>query len=123
MYLSPRDLDRMHRWFGIARSIFIERYCRWAPSVDGQRLTLREQPNRDCIFWRDGGCSVYAVRPLQCRAYPFWRHIVDYPDGWEREAAECPGIGIGPAIDPKRVDALMNERESAGHVVRRAGRR
>ena len=84
-----------------------------------QQLSLREQPNKDCIFWRDGGCSVYPGRPLQCRTYPFWRHIVDEEDGWEREAASCPGIGVGPHWSEKAVQEKLGDREKNTPLMRK----
>lgn len=73
----------------------MERYCVWVPAGLGEHLSLAEQENHDCVFWRDGGCSVYEDRPTQCRTYPFWEHIVADSAGWDRERRECPGIDIG----------------------------
>src|SRR4051812_23990582 len=39
----------------------------------GRRDSLRERSNGDCVFWdRSRGCTVYPVRPAQCRTWPFW---------------------------------------------------
>src|SRR5947209_8178156 len=39
----------------------------------GSDRTLREKPNGDCIFYdRRAGCTIYPVRPRQCRTWPFW---------------------------------------------------
>jgi hypothetical protein len=43
-------------------------------------------------------CRVYAVRPLQCRTYPFWPELVQNSRSWQREARRCEGIGNGPLI-------------------------
>src|SRR5258707_2398127 len=36
--------------------------------------TLREKLHGDCVFYdrEGGGCSIYSVRPRQCRTWPFW---------------------------------------------------
>ncbi len=44
-----------------------------------------------CIFFDDEikGCSIYPVRPLQCRTFPFWDQ---YKTDKEEVKKECPGI-------------------------------
>ena len=66
------------------------------------QLSLKEKSNLDCILWslsqganKEGGCSVYKERPLQCRAFPFWPSILDSKEYWEATAESCPGIGKG----------------------------
>ena len=59
------------------------------------KMALHEERNGDCIFLEKHGCGVYAVRPQQCRAYPFWTEIMESRDAWQREAQRCPGIAQG----------------------------
>jgi Fe-S-cluster containining protein len=44
-----------------------------------------------CIFFDDvtKGCSIYPVRPLQCRTFPFWDQ---FKLDKEEVKRECPGI-------------------------------
>lgn len=53
---------------------------------------------------------MYEARPTQCRTYPFWSNIVDSKESWNREARECPGIGIGPPHGPETVSAALEKR-------------
>ncbi len=40
---------------------------------DGRLLQLKDKSDGSCFFQADDGrCSIYAVRPLICRTYPFW---------------------------------------------------
>ena len=42
-------------------------------SEGGTRRSLKEKANGDCVFYdRMAGCTVYPVRPRQCRTWPFW---------------------------------------------------
>ena len=59
-----------------------------------RRVSLREKANLDCMFWENGGCSVYEARPLQCRSFPFWSALVSSEE-WDLHAQQCPGIGKG----------------------------
>ena len=70
--------------------------------------TLREKANGDCVFYeRDKGCTIYPVRPPQCRTWPFWPEHMS-PKAWAKEVASyCPGVGKGPLVPAKRIRSLL----------------
>eukprot|EP00613_Pedinella_sp_CCMP2098_P066871 CAMPEP_0171980084 /NCGR_PEP_ID=MMETSP0993-20121228/259757_1 /TAXON_ID=483369 /ORGANISM="non described non described, Strain CCMP2098" /LENGTH=393 /DNA_ID=CAMNT_0012632261 /DNA_START=51 /DNA_END=1232 /DNA_ORIENTATION=- len=40
-----------------------------------------------CVFLDPlGKCSIYEVRPLQCRTYPFWPSLLEDAEAWSAEA-------------------------------------
>jgi len=48
-----------------------------------------------CTFLNPiGQCSIYDVRPIQCRTYPFWPSIVKNKQTWEDEAVLPDDIDI-----------------------------
>ena len=51
----------------------------------------KEQDDYACIFFDDkiNRCSIYPVRPLQCRSFPFWEQFKSDEDEVRRE---CPAI-------------------------------
>ena len=57
------------------------------------RLAIREMRKDHehvCIFLRPGvGCTIYPVRPRQCREFPFWPH---YKAAFSSLLKECPGV-------------------------------
>ena len=61
----------------------------------GLRHSLTELPDGDCIFLARKGdksmCSIYPVRPAQCRTWPFWSSNLRSKETWESAAATCPG--------------------------------
>jgi len=61
----------------------------------GEVWSIRERENGDCQFLEQGRCSIYAVRPTQCRTYPFWFKNLRSEEAWARTAGQCPGIGQG----------------------------
>jgi Fe-S-cluster containining protein len=82
------------------------RYTRW---VDDNQFSLREEANGDCVFWdRDRGCTVYPVRPRQCRTWPFWHSNVATPADWERTCTVCPGSGQGDLIPAEEITRRLN---------------
>lgn len=60
----------------------------------GKLFRIREHASGDCIFYRDG-CSIYTVRPVQCRTYPFWFKNMRSLGAWVKTCRQCPGIGSG----------------------------
>jgi uncharacterized protein len=72
--------------------------------VASGRRTLREKANGDCVFYdREAGCTVYPVRPQQCRTWPFWESTVATPQHWQRTMQICPGSGRGELIPAEEI--------------------
>jgi len=68
------------------------------------RRSLRERANGDCVFWdRQAGCTIYPVRPPQCRTWPFWESHVASPESWHELRQECPGAGQGELISAEEI--------------------
>ena len=66
--------------------------------------TLREKANGDCVFYdKEAGCTIYPVRPPQCRTWPFWESNVASPKAWEKTCAVCPGSGRGELIPAEEI--------------------
>jgi Fe-S-cluster containining protein len=66
--------------------------------------SLREKNNGDCVFYdKAQGCTIYPVRPRQCRTWPFWESNVATPEAWLRTCEICPGSGIGKLIAPEEI--------------------
>jgi hypothetical protein len=70
--------------------------------------SLREKANGDCVFYEAGkGCTIYSVRPRQCRTWPFWESNVHSPAAWKETCAICPGSGQGELISADEITARM----------------
>ncbi len=70
----------------------------------GRRRSLREKANGDCVFYdREKGCTVYPVRPRQCRTWPFWESNVRSPEAWRQTCESCPGAGHGDLISADEI--------------------
>ncbi|MBR1671593.1 MAG: YkgJ family cysteine cluster protein, partial [Fretibacterium sp.] len=52
-------------------------------------------------------CSVYPVRPSQCRLFPFWPELLRSREMWELYAARCPGMNEGPLLSPAEIEAWV----------------
>ncbi len=49
-----------------------------------------EKDNYECLFFKNG-CTIYQVRPTQCRTYPFWDYFKKRENQIELRK-ECIGI-------------------------------
>lgn len=73
----------------------------------GRDVSLREHANGDCTFF-DGAtrrCTIYTVRPRQCRTWPFWNSNLESPDSWKAVTQVCPGSGKGKLHDRVVIEA------------------
>jgi len=64
----------------------------------GARKSLKELPqlNYDCVFLDEKRrCTVYEVRPEQCRTWPFWDSNLKTEKDWAYACQVCPGSGTG----------------------------
>jgi Fe-S-cluster containining protein len=77
--------------------------------IGSRGRSLREKGNGDCVFWdKEAGCTIYAVRPPQCRTWPFWASLVETPEDWERTCTVCPGSGHGELIPAEEITKRLN---------------
>lgn len=96
---SAAELERMAAYLGIGTDEFLRRYAR----KRGGRWSLREIESNggyDCVFLErevQGAtrCSIYPVRPEQCRTWPFWPENLESKEAWESAAKTCPGMNRG----------------------------
>jgi len=113
-YLAEEEAERIAAYLGLSDDAFGKRYLR----LVGGELCLTEKPlSNDCSLWDDaGGCSVYPVRPIQCRQFPFWPESVESEERWSEMGETCPGINRGT-----RYDAAAIARITAGRRGTRSG--
>jgi uncharacterized protein len=69
---------------------------------------MKKSKEGKCLFLKDNQCSIYTLRPLICRFYPFElkfdqnknQHVFDF-------TIECPGINQGRKINRKYFEELF----------------
>ncbi len=116
VFLSEADLKKLTAALEMEREEFLRQYCRRIAFGIVNRISLTEEPNLDCVFWKDEGCSVYEARPLQCRSFPFWSSCLSSREQWEEVAGQCPGIGKGRLHGRKEIEGWLRMRIDEGFV-------
>ena len=77
----------------------LSQYIRITP----EGLSILEKPDGACQFFENSGCRIYRVRPLSCRAFPFWLSTLRSCEAWEKTRCSCPGIGSGTFHSPEEI--------------------
>ncbi len=113
VWISDVEIARLAEHLKLSEREVIRQYCRKV----GQRYTLKEIRNAagqyDCVFLheeksakgKDGevkytrrSCSIYTVRPLQCRTWPFWDTLIASEEAWNEAGKRCHGINHGRRV-------------------------
>eukprot|EP01038_Epipyxis_sp_PR26KG_P011266 gene11266-15115_t len=73
--------------------------------------------NERCIFLDEDGkkCTVYDVRPIQCKTYPYWPRLLSSPQEWLEEAVIPEDQPILPNSNNKRWSVENGGCEGINH--------
>jgi Predicted Fe-S-cluster oxidoreductase len=60
--------------------------------VNGDYSLIEVGEENACVFLEENKCTIYEVRPKQCRTFPFWgKHLIT-KENWEDLKGHCEGI-------------------------------
>ena len=89
VFLSSSDLQRLASHLSLSVEEFSANYTY---KID-DKLSLIDSPGTpNCVFLKDNRCSVYEARPIQCRTFPWWIHLLETRSDWENAGERCEGI-------------------------------
>jgi Fe-S-cluster containining protein len=111
VWVTKEEIGRIAR--------FLDREDGWLPPDVlrrvGFRYSLTEKSNGDCVYLQSVNgkriCSIYPVRPLQCRTWPFWDVNLKNPGAWA-EAADnvCPGMNNGKTHNFVQIETVRTRK-------------
>jgi Fe-S-cluster containining protein len=108
VYFTQAEEARLVEFLGLSLGAVRRRYIR---IENGYRVARSRAAA--CVFLDDCSCTIYPVRPVPCRTWPFWP---DAMAGSEWEAAVkplCRGVGQGRLHPRGQIEAAM--RRKAAH--------
>ncbi len=109
IYVTGEDVARLAAHVGLTRAEFKRRYlCGAAPL-----LRFRKQRNKQCPFLLSNGCSVHAVKPLQCSSFPYWPEVLAKASERREVAGYCPGMNRGPLVNIEAAREIATQVEKA----------
>ncbi len=99
IYLNQQEMEAIATHLELPMAVFKEEYL----YKNGYKFSIKERvvdESHDCVFFdrEIKGCSIYPVRPKQCRTFPFWPYFRDHE---EELKEECPGIVFNLTDDIK----------------------
>jgi len=109
VYLTEEDLGNIAKYLGMTASDFERRYVYRTKHL----IRLRVPRQQQCPFLGGGGCSIHAVKPVQCRMFPFWPELVEDKREWKSTAKWCPGIGKGELVQIETARELAGQMRAA----------
>ena len=105
IYFSGEEIDQLSEYLKLEKTEMLEKY--FHPFRDS--YTARDDcEDGKCIFY-DNGCSIYPVRPSQCRAYPFWRFMLRSKETWDEYAQSCPGMNQGKYYSAEEISQIASK--------------
>ncbi len=71
------------------------------------RYEMKKAKDGKCVFLENNCCTIYALRPLICRFYPFELKIADSGKYTFLYTSECSGINKGPTLSKNDFRKLL----------------
>jgi Fe-S-cluster containining protein len=103
--LLKTEADRISKKTLISLDKFAEKIEGFEPYI----YQIRKTEDVKCVFLKDNSCSIYKIRPLICRFYPFQlknfgnnRYAFAYTD-------KCAGIGNGSQLKREFFERLFEK--------------
>jgi len=133
VWISKDEIVRLAEYLKITPEETVEKYCRKL----GGRFSLKEKRGPgggyDCVFLNETdadpnprkelsrgepvplkrrGCSIYPVRPLQCRTWPFWPENLESKQRWDAAAVRCHGMNHGGrTFTRERIESIRDAED------------
>ena len=97
VYLSIKDAERISKHSGLSVDDWLERDAR--KTYDGRFVLKSREDDGICIHLDENQqCSIYEVRPQQCKAFPWWGENLASDRSWSQVKELCPGIDAEDAL-------------------------
>ncbi len=116
IWITADEIEKLAAFLDLTAEQVRQKYL----TLVGRRCTIIEDKNnKDCIFLKTNpngkrGCSIYPVRPNQCRTWPFWAENLSGPLDWELAGRKCPGIDKGRLYSLEEIERLNGRKGRQG---------
>ncbi|MDB6081531.1 MAG: hypothetical protein JWO53_803 [Chlamydiia bacterium] len=96
-WVTEEEIQTIAEYLKISLEEFAKKYLR---KVHGRWSLLEYSKTYDCIFLKEKKCSIYPVRPQQCRTFPWWTENLSSKEAWDETAERCEGIHEDASLVP-----------------------
>lgn len=101
--ITAKEADLIASFLSLEIDEFFVEYC----ILQGDSIKLKDNQEKHCIFFKENRCLVYAMRPLQCRTFPFWPENLKSRRRWENLKTFCEGINQGKTYPAKEITSVF----------------
>ena len=88
--VSQKEQERIADFLRIPVQTFLDKHT----VIRGNKHVIRTGHTGFCVFFGEKGCSVHAVKPDICLAWPYFRGNIVDKVSWEMASEYCPGINL-----------------------------
>lgn len=93
VYFAKKDLKLIQNYFKIQDQDW-ENFKKKFIDLEENQLYIH-QPKDKCFFLnKNNQCSIYPIRPLQCKSFPFWPSNFSCIQNLQNLIRECPGSSL-----------------------------
>jgi len=91
IWVNYPEMEAIADYLGMKLEYFAHSYVKKVKHRYSLREKILGENDYGCIFFDEkiSRCTIYPVRPLQCRTFPFWEQFKNSEEEVEKE---CPGI-------------------------------
>ena len=127
VWISEAEIARLAEFLKLSIGETKKRHCR---RID-RRVSLKEHRTPaglyDCEFLKEIDaerdvegqrvrykkriCTIYPVRPLQCRTWPFWDGLLQSKKSWQLAKRTCPGMDVGRVRSVAEIEQLRDAKD------------
>ena len=112
IWVTKKEIQFICEFLKMSIEEFRENYTK---KIGLKTSLIEESVSKDCIFLKRTGakrqCSIYPVRPNQCRTWPFWSQNLESPHSWNQTTIECPGINRGKQYSFEDIERLRKQKK------------
>lgn len=103
VYVTDEEIKAMAKYLQLSITTFSDQFL----DIHKNRYVLKSKGDA-CILLDNDACSVYPVRPVQCRTFPFWPANLKSKYRWKMTALVCEGIGQGRVYTSTEIESIVN---------------
>ncbi|OQS06510.1 hypothetical protein THRCLA_01455 [Thraustotheca clavata] len=112
------EIAAISDYLSMPEESFVKKFVR---IVNGGPALRQTEDDSQCVFLDNKKCTIYPVRPTQCRTYPFWPQQLISKYDWQLAAKQCEGIKITATDEKDFVPDDVVLKEMVVHEVHRSG--
>lgn len=92
IWISQEEMAAIAERLNLPIREFQQKYTRYVHGKYSLREKTTDHQTFDCVFLSGKKCTIYDLRPKQCRTFPWWPGVLESKETWDETASYCEGI-------------------------------